>query len=101
MSCCRIADGWPVFLRKKNVRGERRLPANEEATITVLAGEPLTVSGILIDMSESGAGVLVKDFVMRGLPVEVRWSRGSVRGQVQYCRAEAGGYKVGVRSAAV
>lgn len=88
-----------MFLRKKNNRRETRVEVNKPATLKLLTGvSDLQLDGMLVDLSSSGAGLRLRDFVMRGLAIEIEWSGGMVRGKVQYCRQlNSGGYKLGMR----
>lgn len=87
-----------MFFRRRNKRTEVRLPVEESATVTVLNTMTPAIGGILVDLSPSGAGLRLGEFVMRGLTVDVRWREGALRGRVQYCRPlPVGGYKVGLR----
>jgi hypothetical protein len=90
-----------MFFRKKNARGEKRMALEELASVTVQNGaSDDALIGTLTDLSPSGAGLKLSQFVMRGLTVDVQWKDGELSGDVQYCRPiPSGGYKVGLRIA--
>ena len=89
-----------MFTRNRdNRRAEMRIQVDKPATVKVLTGAaPDLLDATLIDLSPTGAGLRLSVFIMRGLPIEVEWLEGTIRGRVEYCRAlNTGGYKLGMR----
>lgn len=86
-----------MFFKKKNRRGAKRVAINQRAILRhSLVNQTREVT--IIDLSETGAGLCVSEFIMRDIPIEVDWEGGLLKGTVQYCRPlNSGDFKVGMR----
>jgi hypothetical protein len=60
-------------------------------------GNPRTQSGVLEDISHSGAGVCVNKPITAGTKVTIRGTHRELAGRVRHCRTEEFKYFVGIQ----
>jgi hypothetical protein len=79
-------------------RREPRLSANEQITLSVISAEKTgRIHGRLVDVSQSGIGLIIESPVAVGALAEVRADGGSVLyGEVRNCTACGDGFRVGI-----
>lgn len=80
-------------------RMEPRFTANQRVELSVIASDnPMKFQGRMVDVSQSGVGLILKSRLKPGMLVEIR-ARGVVAfGKVQHCSSEGktGTYRIGV-----
>lgn len=78
-------------------RAEPRFPADTKVKVTLLQGGPAGVSGQVVNMSGRGLKLFVGRPLPAGAAVKVEANDTLLLGEIVYCRAEAGGFAVGLQ----
>jgi hypothetical protein len=81
-------------------RSEPRYSVDQPVVVTILdSGDREPFEGTVVDLSRSGLGVRVPYPIDLGCRIEIRWSRGTVVGQVRNChRIRPDNYRVGLKT---
>ncbi len=86
----------------ENLRSEPRFIAHQSVTIDLLdSGGVADSAGTIVDFSEHGIGLEAEAALASGARVRLRWDRGSVVGEVRYCRQTLGKFRIGIKIASI
>jgi PilZ domain len=78
-------------------RREPRMPADERARLTYLHPRRRgRVQGRVVDISQSGLGLMLREAITPGTEVMVKMRDRAVCGEVRHCRPVEGGYRAGL-----
>ena len=77
-------------------RPERRYPADEPVTVTILGGENCVISGRVVNLSGKGMRLVLEREAPIGAPVRVDVDGTILLGEVCYCAREGNSYYAGL-----
>jgi hypothetical protein len=82
----------------KDRRIELRFGADQPAVISVLAPQPFTIAGQVVEASRTGLRLMVEAPLEAGIVIKVEWDSTALIGETRYCRKTAPGrYCVGLK----
>ena len=87
---------------QKRERSEPRFTAGSEAIVQSLSPLSLDRQKVkIVDISKNGLGILASNAALPGTIMQVRINTAVELGEVRYCSASDGGYRIGLRFIAV
>ncbi len=82
------------MLRSKRESSRRR--TEEPCLVTVMSEQPVTATGLIIDVSQTGAALLLSNPIDLDTLVSVTYHSATIMGEVRNCVHTRSGFRVGL-----